>query len=87
MYAKILEKRTRIKVEPLLSRTQQGFRKGRGCTDALVTLRQICEKSMEYNKKQTILFIDQEKAFDRVDRNLLWSVLDEYGVQGHFWTT
>ena len=35
MYAKVLEQQTRCKVEPFLSEAQMGFRKGRGCTDAI----------------------------------------------------
>ena len=82
MYAKILERRTRPKVEPQLSRAQCGFRKGRGCTDAIFALRQMCEKTLEYNMEQNIIFVDPEKAFDRVDRNLLGTILKDYGVQG-----
>lgn len=35
MFAKILERRIRTKAEHLLSNSQFGFRKGRGCTDAI----------------------------------------------------
>ena len=45
---------------------QQGFRSGRSCTDAVFVLRQITEKSIEYNKSAFICFIDLVKAFDRV---------------------
>jgi len=41
MYAKILDQRTRTKTEHLLSDAQFGFRKGRGCTDAIFALRQL----------------------------------------------
>ena len=82
MYAKILEQRTRYKVEPLLSEAQMGFRKGRGCTDAIFALRQLSEKTIEYNKELNLVFVDQEKAFDRVDRNKLWQTLEEYSIRG-----
>ena len=29
------------------------------------------------------MFVDQEKAFDRVSRDKLWKVLEQYGVMGH----
>ena len=48
-----------------------GFRKGRGCTDAIFALRQLSEKTIEYNKELNLVFLDQEKAFDRVNRNNL----------------
>jgi len=57
MYAKILEQRTRYKVEPLLSEAQMGFRKGRGCTDAIFALRQLSEKTIEHNKELNLVFI------------------------------
>ena len=80
MYAKILEQRARPKVEPHLSNAQCGFRKRQGCTDAIFALRQISEKTIEYDDEQNIIFVDQEKAFDRVDRNLLKKILEDYNV-------
>ena len=49
-----------------LSDEQQGFRTGRSCTDAVFVMRQIMEKSIEYNRPAYLCFIDLEKAFDRV---------------------
>ena len=59
-----------------------GFRKGRGCTDAIFALRQMCERTIEYNRELNIVFVDQEKAFDRVNRNKLWKELENYTVRG-----
>ena len=82
MYAKILEQRARHKADPLLSETQMGFMKGRGCTDAIFTLRQLSEKTIEYNKELNIIFVDQEKAFDRIKREIMWKVLEQYNIRG-----
>jgi len=82
MYAKILEQRTRAKAEHLLSNAQFGFRKGRGCTDAIFALRQLCERAIEYNQDLHTVFVDQEKAFDRVNRDKLWKILEQYDVKG-----
>ena len=62
MYAKILELRTRAKTEHLLSDAQFGFRKGRGCTDAIFALRQLCERVIEYDQDLHLVFVDQEKG-------------------------
>lgn len=82
MYTKILEQRLRYIIEPQLSTSQFGFRKSVSCTDALFTLRQISEKAIEYNNDINLLFIDQEKAFDRINRNILWETLENYNVKG-----
>ena len=82
MFARILEQRIRPIVEPTLSPQQFGFRKGKGCTDAIFALRQISEKTIEYKNQMNIAFIDQEKAFDRVNREILWDVLENYGIKG-----
>ena len=83
IFCKILEKRLRTTLEPQLSETQLGFRKNKGCTDAIFALRQLIEKSIEFNETLYLAFVDQEKAFDRVDRNKLWEILKQYGVSTH----
>ncbi|XP_076065020.1 uncharacterized protein LOC143039054 [Oratosquilla oratoria] len=55
---------TRYKVDPLLSEAQIGFKKGRGCTDAIFALRQLSKKTIQHNKELNLVFVDQEKAFD-----------------------
>ena len=42
----------------------------------------MSEKTIEYDKETNIIFVDQEKAFDRVNRTKLWKTLEEYGVKG-----
>ena len=32
---------------------------------------QLCERSIEYNQDLHLVFVDQEKAFDRVNRDKL----------------
>ena len=82
IYAKSIENRIRPIIEPQLSNNQFGFRKNKSCTDAIFTLRQLSEKAIEYNIHLNAIFIDQDKVFDRVNRNKLWRVLEEYGVKG-----
>ena len=35
---------------------------------------------MEFAEDLVLAFIDQEKAFDRVNREKLWVVLEDYGI-------
>ena len=83
MYAKILECRVRAIVEHQLADAQFGFRPSRGCTDAIFALRQLGERAIEFEEDLMVAFIDQEKAFYRVERNKLWAVVEDYGVHGH----
>ena len=59
---------------------QAGFRKGRSCTDKISTLRIIVEQSMEWDSCLYIHFVDYEKAFDSLDRDTLWKLLQHYGI-------
>ena len=83
VYAKCLERKCRDIVESRLEEGQCGFHPGRSTTDQIFTLRQIFEISWEYAKDVFGCFVDLEKAYDRVPRDKLWGVLQEYGIDGH----
>ena len=70
------------KTDGVIREEQCGFRKARGCTDQIFTVRQLCEKSIEKGKEVFCAFMDLEKAYDRVDRDALWQTLRLYGVGG-----
>jgi hypothetical protein len=69
--------------DTLLMDEQSGFRKGRSCSDNLTVIKQIIEKRREYNMETHIAFVDYEKAFDRVDRDQLWEIMEEKGYPLH----
>src|SRR5574341_1345587 len=41
------------------------------------------EKAREFQKNIYFCFIDYAKAFDCVDHNALWKILEEMGIQDH----
>ena len=49
----------------------------------IFSLRQLQEKSIEQDKELYIVFIDFRKAFDTLDRRLLWRVLKTFGCPDH----
>ena len=63
---------------------QAGFRKGRGTRDQIVNICWIIEKAREFQKNIYFCFIDYAKAFDCVDHNKLWKILQEMGIPDHF---
>ncbi|TWW74387.1 hypothetical protein D4764_14G0003900 [Takifugu flavidus] len=82
VYARVLEKRIRLIVKPLIEEEQCGFCPGRGTTDQLFILAGVLEGSWEFAQPVHMCFVDLEKAYDRVTRSILWGMLWEYGVEG-----
>ena len=61
---------------------QAGFRKGRGTRDQIANIRWI-ENAREFQKNIYFCFIDYAKAFDCVDHNKLWKILQVMGIPDH----
>jgi len=70
-------------LEAILLEEQSGFRIGRSCIDNVFTIEQTIEKRREFNLENHIAFLDLEKAFDRVNRNQLWQILNKRGIPYH----
>ena len=66
-----------------LSDVQAGFRKGRRTRDQIINIHWIIEKAREFQKNIYFCFIDYAKAFDCVDQNKLWKILQEMGIPDH----
>ena len=69
--------------EPWTSDVQAGLRKGRGTRDQIANILWIKEKAREFQKNIYFCFIDYAKAFDYVDHNKLWKILQEMGIPDH----
>ena len=60
---------------------QVGFLKGRGTIDQISNIHWITEKAKEFQKKNIYFcFIDYAKAFDCVDHNKRWKILQDMGI-------
>ena len=62
---------------------QAGFRKGRRTRDQIANIHWIIEKVRKFQKNIYFCFIDNAKAFDGVDHNKLWKILQEVGIPDH----
>ena len=56
---------------------------GRGARDQVANIYWIIEKARESQKNTYFCFIDYHKAFDCVDHNKLWKILQEMGIPYH----
>ena len=80
---KILQARLQQYVNCELPDVQDGFRKGRGTRDQISNIRWIIKKAREFQKNIYFCFIDYAKAFDCVDHNKLWKILQEMRMPDH----
>ena len=59
------------------------FQKGRGTRNQIANICWIIKKVREFQKNIYFCFIDYTKAFDCVDHNKLWKILQEMGIPDH----
>ena len=80
---KILQARLQQYVNPEIPDVQTGFRKGRGNRNQIANISWIIKKAREFQRTICFHFIDYAKAFDCVDHNQLWKILQEIGILDH----
>ena len=79
-YSRIILNRIQGLIDRQLLEIQSGFRANRSTIDQIFILKMIMEKRKEFNKPLFMCFIDITKAYDSVDRELLWKVCLSYGI-------
>ncbi|TWW75401.1 hypothetical protein D4764_13G0000630 [Takifugu flavidus] len=65
VYARVLEKRIRVIVEPLIEDEECGFRPGRGTTDQLFTLAGVLGGSWEFVQPVHMCFVDFNQSINQ----------------------
>ena len=80
---KILQARLQQYLKHELPNVKAGFRKGRGIRGQIANIHWIIGKAREFQKNIYFCFIDYAKAFDCVDHNKLWKILQEMGIPDH----
>ena len=60
---------------------QVGFRKVRGTREQIANIHWIIKKAREFQKNIHFCLIDYAKAFDFVDHNKLWKILNRWECQ------
>ena len=80
IYNALLRNSIEPKIDNILRKNQNGFRRNRSTTSQILTLRRILEGLRAKNLPATILFVDFAKAFDSIHRGKMEQVLLAYGL-------
>ena len=86
LISRILASRVQQFSESFMDEEQQGFRRNRGVDDVLQVSRRIAEEVCSSRGQETIklTLYDIEKAYPRINREALWTLLKRRGAPAQF---
>lgn len=76
----VIHNRLREYTEKIIGNYQFGFRRGRSTIGAIHCLKQIGERSYDYDMDLHLLFVDFKQAFDTLNRRKLNKIMKELGI-------
>ena len=79
IYNALLRNRIEPKIDNILRKKQNGFRRNRSTTSQILTIRRILEGVRAKNLQATLIFVDFTKAFDSIHRGKMEQILLAYG--------
>ena len=80
IYKALLRNRIEPKIDNILRKNQNGFRRNRPPTSQILTIRRILEGVRAKNQLATLLFVDFTKVFDSIHREKMEQILLAYGL-------
>jgi hypothetical protein len=80
------KKGVNITMKMSVTENQFGFMPGRSIVETIFLIRQLMEKYREKKKDLHMVFIDLEKAYNKVPRNVMWWALQKHKVSTKYIT-
>ena len=80
IYNALLRNRIEPKIDNILRKNQNGFRRNRSTTSQILTIRRILEGVRAKNLQVTLIFVEFTKAFDSIHRGKMEQILLAYGI-------
>ena len=84
LFARIMQTRLEQAIDHKLRPTQYGFRKNRSTSQPIHIIRRLLEKAERKGESLYILFLDWEKAFDKIHPQALVASLQRFGVSQQY---
>ena len=81
IYYALLRNRIELKIDNILRKNQNGFRRNRSTISQILTIHRILEGVWAKNLQATLQFVDFTKAFDSIHRGKMEQILLAYGLQ------
>ena len=81
IYNALIRNRIEPKIDNILRKNQNGFRRNRSTTSQILTIHRILEGVRAKNLQATLLFVVFTKAFDSIHRGKMEQILLAYGLQ------
>ena len=78
LWERVIEHRLRGMTRVTMN--QFGFMPGRSTIEAIFLIRHVMERYREQKKDLHMIFIDLEKTYDKIPRNVMWWALDKHKV-------
>ena len=80
LMAAMMKRRIEDEVEHVMGETQFGFRRGKSTTHAIYIARRVQEFAERAGMRAQFVFLDWEKAFDKIEHTWLIKALESYGL-------
>ena len=80
IYNALLRNRIEPKIDNILRKKQNSFRRNRSTTSQILTIRRILEGVRAKNLQATLIFVDFTKAFDSIHRGKMEQILLAYSI-------
>lgn len=87
LFTKVLSIKLVCSAPELINRYQAGFIPGRQITNQTKLIRMIIDHADITQTNGLIVVLDQEKAYDKIQHDYLWRVLETFQIPAQFITT